>query len=378
MSEQMIDDLCSMFNKDVRADVRLTASNQILSLTGSSEGRLFIRQNKKLLELILSNIAETGRIQLDAVLELVNLTADEPLCEILIKQYDVIETFVKNVTNAKSVHADKFCSLLSNLTRNSRHAALVFEKIQTEGLNLLFGIYLKISYNSVGNTLDYLGQVLANLTQVPNGRMFFLDKEKLNIQKLLPFLSHESIVRRGAAAILVKNICFVSDDNNWLLGPSVDILPALMLPLAGGPEVANLDMDDMDKLPDDLQFLEETKQREEDDDIRKMLVEAIHLLCNKKEDRQFIREKNTYVILRELHKFEMTLEAESENNRAIQQLIDLLIGDDPDVSELSKVEVPEELKEKLEQTDKEELERIEKYKRGELEEEDAAGVVMMK
>ena len=183
---------------------------------------------------------------------------------------------MKNVTNAKSLHADKFCSILSNLTRNSRHAALVFEKIQTEGLNLLFGIYLKISYNSAGNTLDYLGQVLANLTQVctsifnkeikslevPNGRMFFLDKEKLNIQKLLPFLSHESIVRRGAAAILVKNICFVSDDNNWLLGPSVDILPALMLPLAGGPEVANLDMDDMDKLPDDLQFLEETKQRE--------------------------------------------------------------------------------------------------------------------
>ena len=41
--------------------------------------------------------------------------------------------------------------------------------------------------------------------------------------------------------------------------------------------------------------------------------------------------------------------------------------------------VPEELKAKLEQTDKEELERIEKYKRGELEEEDEkAGIVMMK
>ena len=41
--------------------------------------------------------------------------------------------------------------------------------------------------------------------------------------------------------------------------------------------------------------------------------------------------------------------------------------------------VPEELKAKLEQTDKEELERIEKYKRGELEEEDeTAGIVMMK
>ena len=73
---------------------------------------------------------------------------------------------MKQITNAKSLHADKFCSILSNLTRNSRHATLVFEKIGKEGLNLLFGIYLKISYNSVGNTLDYLGQVLANLTQV--------------------------------------------------------------------------------------------------------------------------------------------------------------------------------------------------------------------
>ena len=53
MGEEMIDDLCSMFKKDVRADVRLTASNQLLSLTGSSEGRLFIRQNKKLVRQLI-------------------------------------------------------------------------------------------------------------------------------------------------------------------------------------------------------------------------------------------------------------------------------------------------------------------------------------
>lgn len=164
-----------------------------------------------------------------------------------------------------------------------------------------------------------------------------------------------------------------------------------------------------------------------------MLVEAIHLLCNKKDDRQFIRgrafdairyydflNRKEYIryppwasqIRDGAWSWKVTLRTEivayfkiaSENNRAIQQLIDLLIGDDPDVSELSKVEgkglttvhiftkvqsykwifhdlkpkVPDELKEKLEQTDKEELERIEKYKRGELEEEDAAGIVMMK
>jgi len=120
-----------------------------------------------------------------------------------------------------------------------------------------------------------------------------LDKQKLNIQKMILFLNHDSLVRRGAAAILIKNICFVSDDNHWLLGPSVDILPALLLPLAGGPEIANLDMDDMESLPDELQFLEENKEREQDPDIRKMIVDAIHLLCNKKDDRRFI--KGTYV-----------------------------------------------------------------------------------
>ena len=43
-----------------------------------------------------------------------------------------------------------------------------------------------------------------------------------------------------------------------------------------------------------------------------------------------------------------------------------------------KLKVPEEIQEKLEQADKEELERIEKYKRGELDDDEPAGVVMMK
>ena len=116
-----------------------------------------------------------------------------------------------------------------------------------------------------------------------------LNKETLHLQKQILFLNHERKTRRGATAILIKNICFVSDDNHWLLGPSVDILLALLMPLAGGPEIANLDMDDMEKLPDQLQFLEETKEREEDSDIRKMIVESLFLLCNKKEDSCYIR-----------------------------------------------------------------------------------------
>lgn len=58
-----------------------------------------------------------------------------------------------------------------------------------------------------------------------------------------------------------------------MISDSVDILPRLLLPLAGPEE---FDEDDMESLPVDLQYLEPDKERESDPDIRKMLVESIH------------------------------------------------------------------------------------------------------
>ena len=52
----------------------------------------------------------------------------------------------------------------------------------------------------------------------------------------------------------------------------VDILPHLLLPLAGPEEFPE---DDMEKLPPDLQYLDENKQRETDPVIRRMLLDAL-------------------------------------------------------------------------------------------------------
>lgn len=49
----------------------------------------------------------------------------------------------------------------------------------------------------------------------------------------------------------------------------------LLLPLAGGEE---FDEDDMEKLPEDLQYLPSDKEREYDRDLRIMLIETILLL----------------------------------------------------------------------------------------------------
>jgi hypothetical protein len=63
-----------------------------------------------------------------------------------------------------------------------------------------------------------------------------------------------------------------------LLSEEVDILPSLLLPLAG-PE--QFEEQDMEKLPEDLQYLPDDKQRETDPDIRKMLLEALTKVRNR-------------------------------------------------------------------------------------------------
>ena len=119
------------------------------------------------------------------------------------------------------------------------------------------------------------------------------------------------------------------------------MLPKLLLPLAGPEE---FDEEDNEKLPIDLQYLSDDKTRERDPDIRKMLLEAltqvlcsftlknyflilfnikiaINQLCATKYGREYLRSKNTYVILRELHKWET-----DENVMAVlEHLVNIII-----------------------------------------------------
>ena len=67
-----------------------------------------------------------------------------------------------------------------------------------------------------------------------------------------------------------------SDSHSWLLGSDVDILPFLLLPLAGPEELSE---EEMEGLPEDLQYLGDDKKREDDPDIRKMLIESVMQVC---------------------------------------------------------------------------------------------------
>lgn len=62
---------------------------------------------------------------------------------------------------------------------------------------------------------------------------------------------------------------------SMLKRPEIDILSRLLLPLAGPEE---FDSDEMDKLPEDLQYLPPDKEREPDPDVRIMLIETIMMV----------------------------------------------------------------------------------------------------
>ena len=72
-------------------------------------------------------------------------------------------------------------------------------------------------------------------------------------------------------------------------------------------------------------------------------------LCSTKKGRQFIKEKNAYVIFRELHKSESC----EENVEALLKVIDILIADEPKegMEELHTLEIPPDLEKKFHQED---------------------------
>lgn len=265
---------------------------------------------------------------------------------------------LKQILDPDFEFADMLCMALSNMTRFDNSAELVAQSIFDGHVNVaqIVQAITHLDYNKKNAHLDHLPLVLCNLTQIGRVRMYLLDEETKLITKIIPFLSFEkSVIRRKGCAGIVRNCCFESAKHEWLLSEDVDLLPALLLPLAGPEE---FDDEDNEGLPLDLQYLPASKTREHDVDIRKMLVESVFQLCATKPGRLYVKKMNTYIIMRELHKWE----TDPANDVAIQNLVDILIGDEPEegLEDLNKVEIPDDLEEKFQKEDEEDLEDISK------------------
>lgn len=241
--------------------------------------------------------------------------------------------------------ANAVLMLLCNLTREKSNANKVYEMFVDPTATL--GSFIKLFSardTKHGTSFDYISYLLSNLCQLHEVRIWLM--ESGNLEKLLSFFNHESSLRRAGVIMTIKNCCFELGKHEWLLNEDLDLLPRLLLPLAG-PE--QFDDEDNEKLPIDLQYLSDDKERESDPNLRLALIQALTQLSAKRNCREIIRDRGTYLILRELHKWEPNMELKL----ACENLVDILIKTEDEIGtdNFHDLNVPEDLIDKFKKMD---------------------------
>lgn len=255
--------------------------------------------------------------------------------------------------------ADAWSMVLSNISRPEALVERVVDEllrpaadanVAASTLHALVTCFTRIDYNKHKCHLNYLGPIFSNVSQTSRCRALFCNPDDGGdlLLRLLPFVQHDSTIRRGGCIGLLKNVCFDSARHAWLLSAAVNVLPYLLLPLAGGEEFSD---EDNEMFPTELQYLDEEKQRERDPDLRKILLESLAQLCATRSARDVLRERGTYEILRELHKFECGTNGDAQALRACENVVDVLIRTEEEIGEdnLKELEIPGEMAAKFEQ-----------------------------
>lgn len=215
MSE--LSELLGFLCLESRLDVKCSALEYVLGLTGTKDGKKLITTNGELLKKLFDLLSDTNEIiSKDAHLALVNLSADQSSAGSVVSHTPQLLGYLQD---PKWIHADKLCTILSNLSRSEKGAEELFKVLtQSEaskspgsGMTLyqLVDIFDQWkSYNKHAN-FHYLASVFLNLSQVKQARQLFLDKSKCILPKLLPYTHFaESHIRRGGIAGLLRNLCF--------------------------------------------------------------------------------------------------------------------------------------------------------------------------
>lgn len=189
------------------------------------------------------------------------------------------------------------------------------------------------SFNKAAD-FDYLAYFFADLSRFKQGRDYFITEraDGFPITKLLVFTEIESNIRRRGVASTIKNCLFdIPSHEKFVLDDSINLLPYILLPLAGPEEIPE---DEMFELPDELQLLPPDKKRDSDNQILATYVESLLLLSTTKKIRQYLRDKSVYSIIRELHK---TVEID-EVQDPCERLVQVLMRDDAhDIEDHHKV-----------------------------------------
>lgn len=269
---------------------------------------------------------------------LINISGNEACAQILSKKSEFIKRLAQKCANPSFILADLACMLLNNLSKSARVCEVLMHREGSTGDALL--VKLVDAFSNLKNpkaSLDFLGPVIANVALLKSGREILMDAEiSYPLSKILAFTEHDSVIRRGGAISAIKNCCMSVDKHDIIYQESkMNAIPFILLPLAGPEE---LDEEDMDGMPLELQYLEDSKIREQDAYLRLQLLESLIALSTTREGREYLRSVKVYPIIREMH----LAETDDQCAAAAENVVQLLMRDEENGT-IEEVEETEEI-----------------------------------
>ncbi|BGP28547.1 Protein hgh1 [Rhodotorula toruloides] len=370
MAQQNDSQLLELFQflTDPQAPVRRIALATLLPYTApdAPERKLFLRDSH--VEQIATMCADNELIAHDAISALINLSSMLEVAQRLHKLPGFVTGLVRLIVDERALLSDLACMLLSNMSKldsvsrqilglrvpvgtkpsagEGETVAAAEDDDEIAALDLLLEVFLRgegKKYNPNAN-YDFLASVFANVSLLPQGRAFLLATPDRSVEpplaKIISFTEHPSTIRRGGVASTIKNAAFEKAGHTRLVarsndGPAeegcIDLLVQLLLPLCGNEE---FDIDVLDELPSELQLLPSDKTRESDPQIRTILVETLVLLATNRSNREAMRKRGVYPVIKEAHLKE-TVPGVKE---AMVRLVNLLMRDEGPDTALEEVD----------------------------------------
>lgn len=282
--------------------------------------KIFAYNNYTAIKDLKTLARDTGRTTVrQLVTILANLCDDTHVRDLIAEDADFIRWLVFEICNVGNMNADLMCILLANVAKNDK-VLRVFEFSQDEikndtkhvftsknAVDCLMDCFVKGADRSLNKyaDFDYLAYFFANLLRFTRCRDYLVTEQTYDgvipLSKLLVFTEKYDLrIRREGVASTIKNALFDTQKHMQLMdAEGTNLLPYILLPLAGGEE---LDDDEMFALPDELQLLGDDKARDPLPEIMAVHLELLLLLCTTRPGREYLREKSVYPMVRELHK----------------------------------------------------------------------------
>ncbi|KAI4757418.1 DUF383-domain-containing protein [Aureobasidium sp. EXF-3400] len=340
--------------QEITADTIPTAAENLVGFS-TAQPSLFKYQDLRPVTDMKLLVRDYAPIAKNVLTILVNISSDEEVLKYLAEDDVFLETLYSRITNTKEENADEMSMLLANLTKHDHLKTLLTLKrdipkpLSTSpfAIDQLLDLFVKGqegSYNEKAN-FDYLCYVFADISKYEEGRKHFLtpreeDENIIPLTKLIVFTEHKSTIRRRGVASTIKNAAFDTDAHETMLSTDessggLNILPYLLLPLMGPEEY---DDKDMETMPEELQLLPPDKTREPETDIQIIHLETLLLLTTARVGRDFMREKNVYAVMRELHLHTDSPDVQEACDRVVQIIARDEEGEGEDAPQPPKVQ----------------------------------------